>query len=224
VSRYLFVCKSLDSTEESPCFPVYEQAFKEFGLPSAIRSDNGSPFANGNSMWNLSKLSIWWIRLGIRLERIKPGNPQENGRHERMHRTLKLEATKPARENILQQQETFDDFKQSYNFERPHQAIGMKCPAELYKKSRRQYTGLPDVAYPGFERVLLISNCGRLCIKKLKIHISKSFANQPVGIKLVDTGIWQVEFMSYTLGYFDEESRVFSPLDDPFGFRLDKAG
>jgi putative transposase len=222
VSRYLFTCESLSSTAESPCFPAFEQAFKEYGLPIAIRSDNGIPFASGNSLWNLTKLSVWWIRLGIRLERIKPGNPQQNGRHERMHRTLKLEATRPARDNLLQQQETFDDFKQSFNYERPHQALEMKCPADVYTKSPRIYQGLPDITYPGYDRTLLISNCGRICIgRKLKIHVSKAFANQPVGLILLDGGIWQVDFMSYTLGYFDEESRKFSPNDDPFGLRID---
>ena len=220
-SRFLFLCESLSSTEESPCFPVFEAAFKEYGLPSAIRSDNGVPFASGNSLWNLTKLSVWWIRLGIKLERIKPGNPQQNGRHERMHRTLKLEATKPPRNNLLQQQETFDEFKQRFNFERPHEALDMKYPADLYKKSPRLYSGLPDITYPGYDKTILISNCGRICIRKLKVHISKAFANQPVGLKYVDTGVWQVDFMSYTLGYFDEESRKFSPNDDPFGLRLE---
>jgi putative transposase len=222
-SRYLFVCESLQSTEESPCFPAFEQAFKEYGLPCAIRSDNGIPFASGNSAWNLTKLSVWWIRLGIRLERIQPGNPQQNGRHERMHRTLKLEATMPAKANLLQQQEAFDGFKESFNFERPHQALDMKHPADVYQKSPRHYVGLTDLTYPGVDRTLLISNCGRICIgRKIKVHISKAFANQPVGLTYVDTGVWQVDFMSYTLGYFDEESRRFSPNDDPFGLRLDK--
>lgn len=222
VSRYVLLCESLQSTEAAPCFPVFEQAFKEYGLPRAIRSDNGGPFASGNSLWNLTKLSVWWIRLGIRLERIKPGNPQQNGRHERMHRTLKLEATMPPRQNILQQQEAFDEFKQSFNFERPHQAIDMKRPSEVYHRSPRSYTGLPEVTYPGYERKTLITNCGRICIgRKLKVHISKSFANQPVGLRLVDDNIWQVDFMSYTLGYFDEHSRKFEPTADPFGLRLD---
>jgi putative transposase len=224
VSRFLLVCESLESTAESPCFPIFEQAFKEYGLPSAIRSDNGIPFASGNSLWNLTKLSVWWIRLGIRLERIQPGNPQQNGRHERMHRTLKLETTRPARNNHLQQQETFDDFKQCFNFERPHQALDMKVPAELYKKSQRTYQGLPDVTYPGVDKIILISNCGRICFgRKFKVHISRAFANQPVGIKAIDTGIWQVHFMSYVLGYFDEQSLKFSPNDDPFGLRIDNA-
>ena len=222
VSRFLISCEALSSTEEKPCFPVFEAAFKEYGLPDAIRSDNGIPFASGNSLWNLTKLSIWWIRLGIKLERIEPGNPQQNGRHERMHRTLKLEATNPARSNLLQQQETFDKFKLQFNCERPHQALAMKFPNEVYKKSLRIYHGLPDILYPASDKTILISNCGRICFKKVKIHLSKAFANQPVGIKEVDTGIWQVEFMNYILGYFDEESRKFSPNDDPFGLRVNK--
>jgi len=222
VSRFLLTCESLESTSESPCFVSFEQAFKEYGLPSAIRSDNGVPFASGNSLWNLTKLSVWWIRLGIRLERIKPGNPQQNAVHERMHRTLKLEATHPARNNHLQQQETFDEFKGTFNYERPHEALDMKRPGDLYTKSPRTYQGLTDILYPGYDKTLLISNCGRICIgRKVKVHISKAFANQPVGLKRVDPGVWQVDFMSYTLGYFDEESRKFSPNDDPFGLRID---
>jgi putative transposase len=220
VSRFLISCEALSSTKESPCFSVYEQAFKEYGLPVAIRSDNGIPFASGNSLWNLTRLSLWWIRLGIKIERIEPGNPQQNGRHERMHRTLKLETTHPPRTNLLQQQETFDNFKLQFNSERPHQALEMKRPTDVYQKSFRIYKGLPDIAYPASDKTLLISNCGRICFKKYKIHLSKSFANQPVGIKEVDTGIWQVEFMDYVLGYFDEESKKFSPNDDPFGLRI----
>lgn len=222
VSRFLISCEALSSTEESPCFTVYEQAFKEYGLPGAIRSDNGIPFASGNSLWNLTKLSLWWIRLGIKIERIEPGNPQQNGRHERMHRTLKLETTNPARANLLQQQETFDDFIFQFNSERPHQALEMKRPADVYHKSNRLYQGLPDISYPDSDRTILISNCGRICFKKYKIHLSKSFANQPVGVKEVDAGIWQVEFMNYVLGYFDEESKKFAPNDDPFGLRINR--
>lgn len=222
-SRYLILCESLNSTAEGPCFPVFEQAFKEYGLPVAIRSDNGCPFASGMSLWNLTRLSVWWIRLGIKLERIKPGNPQQNGRHERMHRTLKLEATHPSRNNLLQQQETFDEFRQQFNFERPHQALNMKCPAKIYQQSPRPYQGLPDLSYPGADKTVMISNCGKISISRnVKISISRAFANQPVGLIQVDSGIWQVDFMSYTLGYFDEESRKFSPNEDPFGLRLDR--
>jgi transposase InsO family protein len=125
----------LDSTREDTAFEAFEQLFREKGLPLAIRSDNGVPFASPNALFNLSKLAVWWLRLGISIERIKPGNPQQNGRHERMHRTLKQETTRPPGMNSLQQQARFDDFVREFNEERPHEAIAMKCPAELYQPS-----------------------------------------------------------------------------------------
>lgn len=222
-SRFLISCEALSSTEENPCYAVFEQAFKEYGLPEAIRSDNGVPFASGNSLWGLTKLSVWWIRLGIKIERIEPGNPQQNGRHERMHRTLKLEATKPPASNLLQQQEKFFAFANDYNHERPHQALGMKRPADIYEKSPRQYRGITDITYPGFDKTLLVTSCGRVCINKMKIHISKAFANQPLGLQEADDNLWEVHFLDYLLGYFDEISRKFAPREDPFGIKLDKA-
>jgi putative transposase len=146
-SRYVFACEALSTTKEAYAFPVFEAVFKQFGLPKAIRTDNGVPFASPNSPFNLSKLSVWWLRLGIEIERIKPGHPQQNGRHERMHLTLKLETTKPAGKNFLQQQAKFDDFLECYNNERPHQALNMRCPAECYVPSTRPYTGLPELDY-----------------------------------------------------------------------------
>ncbi len=141
-SRYLLTCEGLATTKEKYAFTVFERAFKDFGLPKAIRTDNGVPFASAWALFGLSKLSVWWLRLGIRIERIKPGNPQQNGRHERMHLTLKKEATKPAAKNFLQQQAKFDEFIECYNHERPHQAINMRYPAELYEPSPRPYRGL----------------------------------------------------------------------------------
>jgi putative transposase len=114
-SRYIIACEGLESTKEPTAFPVFEQAFKEFGMPSAIRTDNGAPFASPNSLFSLSKLSVWWLRLGISIERIRPGNPQQNGRHERMHLTLKKETAKPAQMNFLQQQARFDSFIEEFN-------------------------------------------------------------------------------------------------------------
>ena len=119
-SRYLICCDALASTRAEPAFTVFERAFKDFGLPRSIRTDNGTPFASGSAIFGLSKLSVWWLRLGIGLERIQPGQPQQNGRHERMHLTLKKETTKPAANNFLQQQEKFDRFIECYNQERPH--------------------------------------------------------------------------------------------------------
>jgi putative transposase len=124
-SRYLLCCEALATTQEVYAFTVFERVFKEFGLPKAIRTDNGVPFASAHALFGLSKLAVWWLRLGIGIERIKPGHPQQNGRHERIHLTLKKEATKPAAANFLQQQAKFDDFLDCYNRERPHQALGM---------------------------------------------------------------------------------------------------
>src|ERR1700726_132972 len=143
-SRYVFACEALSTTREAYAFPVFEAIFKQFGLPKAIRTDNGVPFASPNSLFNLSKLSVWWLRLGIEIERIKPGHPQQNGRHERMHLTLKKEATRPPGMNSLQQQARFDTFVCEFNVERPHEALAMKCPAEVYAASTRLYRGLSD--------------------------------------------------------------------------------
>ena len=150
-SRYLLACDSLESTKEKFAFTTFERVFKEFGLPKVIRTDNGLPFSSANALFGLSKLSVWWLRLGIDIERIKPGCPQQNGRHERMHLTLKKETTKPARFNHLQQQERFDEFIDYYNNERPHQSINMKYPGEIYQPV---YSG--DMVYT-FEELLTIS-------------------------------------------------------------------
>ena len=140
-SRYLIRCEALSTTKELYAFSVFERVFKEFGLPTAIRTDNGVPFASPNALYGLSKLSVWWLRLGIQIERIKPGHPEQNGRHERMHLTLKREATKPASPNFLQQQARFDDFLERFHHERPHQALDMRVPGELYTRSTRAYRG-----------------------------------------------------------------------------------
>ena len=122
-SRFVLLCEALESNKEEPAFPAFEHLFHEHGLPLAIRSDNGVPFASPNGLFNLSKLSVWWLRLGIRIERIQPGHPQQNGRHERMHLTLKQETTRPAGANILQQQAKFDAFLEEFNHQRPHEAL-----------------------------------------------------------------------------------------------------
>jgi len=216
-SRYLIACEALHTTKEVYAFSVFESAFKEFGLPNAIRTDNGVPFASPNALFNLSRLSVWWLRLGIAIERIKPGNPQQNGRHERMHLTLKLETTKPAARNFLQQQAKFDDFIECYNNERPHQALDMQFPAQRYRPSSRPYRGLPDIDYPFHDRAVTVTTCGRICFNRQKINLSQVFAGQIVGIKQTDDRIWLVSFMDYDLGYFDDETCRLEPLANPFG-------
>lgn len=215
-SRYLLACESLESTKEGSAFAVFERIFREYGMPDAIRTDNGVPFASPNSLFGLSKLSVWWLRLGIKIERIRPGNPQENGLHERMHLTLKRETTKPPAGTILQQQEKFDDFMDIYNNERPHESIGMKYPSEIYTPSSRIYEGLPDVSYPFHEREVTITTCGRICINNQKINVSKVLAGHNVGIREVEDKIWLVSFMQFDIGYFDEETRRIEPACNPF--------
>jgi putative transposase len=178
------------------------------------------PFAAANSLFNLSKLSVWWLRLGIDIERIQPAHPEQNGRHQRMHLTLKKEATKPAARNFLKQQERFDRFQHIYNQERPHQALGMKYPAELYVGSSRPYQGLSDLHYPFHDRTITVSNCGRICIGRRKINLSTVFAGQNIGIKQVSDQVWLVSFMQYDLRFFDHETDRVTSAENPFGAKV----
>src|SRR5947207_6899897 len=171
-SRYLLLCEALQSTREDLALTAFERLFHERGLPLGIRSDNGVPFASANALFNLSRLSVWWLRLGIHIERIKPGRPQQNGRHERMHLTLKKEATRPPGINSLQQQAKFDAFVEEFNTERPHEALAMKRPADIYRPSPRPYRGLPGLSYPFHDREILITACGRICLHRKKINLS----------------------------------------------------
>ncbi len=199
--------------------PAFQRTFQAYGLPHAIRSDNGVPFASPG-LYGLSRLSVWWLRLGINIERIKPGHPQQNGRHERMHLTLKKETTKPVGQNILQQQARFDDFIEEFNTERPHEGLAMKTPLEAYRPSLRPYRGLPDLTYPFHDKDILVTACGRICMHRKKINISTVLAGQRLGIKEVEEGIWLTSFMNYDLGYIDLEQRTLQTIDNPFGTRL----
>lgn len=215
-TRYLLGCEALSSTQESYAFTVFERVFMDFGLPKAIRTDNGVPFSSPHALFGLSRLSVWWLRLGIAIERIKPGHPQQNGRHERMHLTLKKAATKPAAENLLQQQARFDEFLECFNHERPHQALAMRYPAEFYASSPRPYRGLGELHYPLHDRTITVTQCGRLCLNRRKINLSLVFAGQNVGVKQIDERIWLVSFMHYDLGFFDDETCRLEPATNPF--------
>jgi putative transposase len=216
-SRYLLTCEALSTTQEKFAFTVFERTFKTFGRPRVIRTDNGVPFASAHAIYGLSKLSVWWLRLGIQIERSKPGHPQDNGRHERMHLTLKKDATKPAAANILPQQARFDTFVEQFNQERPHQALGMKVPADWYTRSARVYRGLEDLTYPFHDQTIAVTHCGRICFKGRKVNLSHVFAGQNVGITQVGERIWLVTFMQYDLGYFDDETCRLEPIENPFG-------
>jgi putative transposase len=215
-SRNLLACEGLETTKSPFAFTVFERVFKEFGLPNAIRTDNGVPFASPNALFGLSRLSVWWLRLGINIERIKPGHPEQNGRHERMHLTLKREATKPASYNFLQQQARFDDFVDVYNNERPHQALGGLYPGDVYTPSARPYRPPEEPEYPFHDRAINVTKCGRLCIGQRKVNLSTVFAGQKVGIREVADRIWLVSFMEYDLGFFDEDEGRVEPATNPF--------
>jgi putative transposase len=219
-SRYLLACEGLETTKEPFAFSVFERVFKEYGLPGAIRTDNGLPFSSPVALYGLSKLSVWWLRLGIDIERIKPGHPEQNGRHERMHLTMKKEVCRPPGYNFLQQQEKLDTFQRIYNDERPHQAIGMRCPAQLYVPSTRQYTGLPEIDYPFADKTIMVTHCGRICMGRKKVNFSTVFAGQKVGVTQTADKIWLVSFMKYDLGYFDLDACRVEPIENPFNPKL----
>jgi putative transposase len=204
---------------------AFEEVFKEFGIPDAMRTDNGIPFSCPNALFGLSKLSIWWLRLGINIERIKPGNPQQNGRHERMHLTLKKEATNPPGFSFLQQQDKFVSFIDEYNNDRPHQSLNMKYPAELYTPSTKVYRPPEPPEYPYHDKTIRVTQCGRICLNSKKISFSRVFAGQLVGIREVNDKIWLAgrpypSFLDFDLGYFDEDDCRVEPLDNPFAGKV----
>ena len=184
-----------------------------------MNEQNALHFSRASPLHPLQALRLV-LRLGIAIERIKPGRPQQNGRHERMHLTLKKETTRPPGMNSLQQQARFDAFVKEFNEERPHEALGMKTPAELYAPSPRPYAGLPDIEYPFHDKEVLVTACGRICMMRKKINVSTVMAGQKLGIKEVDDGIWLVSFMHYDLGYIDLEQKTLQPINNPFGTRV----
>lgn len=207
-SRYLLGVQGLDSVSESQAWPVYERLFREYGLPQAIRSDNGSPFASAQAVGGLSRLSVRWLKLGIRLERIEPGHPEQNGRHERMHRTLKQDTARPPAANRLAQQERFDQFRRIYNEQRPHEALGQQTPAELYRPSPRPYPSqLPEPEYPGHFEVRSVRPTGEIKWQGELLFLSEALRGERVGLEEYEAGMWSVYFGSVLLARFDERER-----------------
>ncbi len=214
-SRYLIACEAQSTTKERYAFAVFERAFQDFGLPDAIRTDNGVPFALAHALYGLSKLAVWWLRLDIGLERIAPGHPEQNGRHERLHLTLKTEATHPAAPNILQQQARFDTFLHRFNEERPHQALDMRTPASQYAPSTRSIRVLRNWNIRSTTGPPVITTCGRICYQRRKINVSQVFAGQKVGVKQVDEHIWLVTFMDYDLDISTMRPVELEPMTIP---------
>lgn len=216
VSRFLLACEGLEATDGGPTREVFEQVFAESGLPWAIRTDNGTPFV-GRGLWGLSRLSVWWLRLGVSHERIEKGHPEQNGRHERMHRTLKAETTRPAAHGLLAQQERFDSFRTTYNELRPHEALGQKAPSSVHVRSPRPYPDrLPEPAYPLHDDVRTVGRTGHLAIgRRRTVFITLALAGQPLGLRELVDGRWLVSFMHLDLGEIDPTERRFQPLPPP---------
>lgn len=206
-SRLLLRCEGLKSTAGAGVSAGFQSAFREFGLPDAILTDNGTPFA-GSGLRGLSRLAVWWIRLGIRPIRIAPGRPQQNGGHERMHRTLKAETTRPPARNLRAQQDRFDAFVQEYNVERPHESLGQQWPAELYRPADRPYPEqLPEVEYPGHYELRKVRHTGEIKWKGARLFLSETLAGEQVGLEETDDGIWSLYFSTILLARYDERDR-----------------
>jgi transposase InsO family protein len=212
-SRYLLCCQGIGtSSGRITVQPLFIATFREYGMPQAIRTDNGAPFAS-SGLAGLTELSVWWLRLGIRLERIEPAKPQQNGRHERMHRTLKEATAKPPWGNLTLQQKAFDAFRQEYNQERPHEALGQKPPSSCYVPSRRDYPErLEEMEYPEEWEKRRVSPGGQMKWDGWKVQVSHALVNQLIGLEPMGDGLWRIYFGSLELGQFDERKRRVLPI------------
>lgn len=210
-SRFLLRCQAVKAADTLHSRPVFEAAFREYGLPERMRTDNGAPFAsNGDS--GLTRLSVWWIKLGIRPERIEPGKPAQNGRHERMHRTLKAATAAPPAGNRRRQQERFDAFRWEYNEERPHEALGQVPPASVYRPSARCYAErLAGAEYPdGWER-RRVSSGGQIRWRGELVFAAHALEDELVGLEPLEDGNWRVWFSFYEMGVLDRQARIWRP-------------
>jgi transposase InsO family protein len=213
-SRFLFDVRGFLSPSLENTRPVFERLFREYGLPRFIRTDNGNPFAS-IALGRLSQLSVWWVRLGIYPELIELGRPDQNGQHERMHRTLKAGTTRPPAADNQAQQIRFDAFRQTYNYERPHEALGMQLPGALYKPSSRPFPSrLPQVEYPPHFEVRLVSENGGIRWRSKWVNVSHVLSGEYVGLEEIDNGIWEVHFGPVRLGRLDERD---SKIEDDQG-------
>jgi putative transposase len=199
-SRYLLRCQAVRRVDTRCAWPLLEATFREYGLPLAIRSDNGPPFAS-RGVGGLSRLSVWWIKLGIKPERITPGRPSENGRHERMHGTLERDACRPPASNRREQQRRFDAFRRIYNEERPHEAIDNATPSMIYRPSPRLYPArLAELVYPDHWQIRMVRHSGEIRWRGDHVFIGQVLAGEPIGLQESDAGVWRLHFGQILLG------------------------
>lgn len=207
-SRYLLRCQALKTTRSPQVKAIFEAAFREFGLPRAIRTDNGAPFAS-IAVRGLSPLSVWWIKLGIVAERIEPGRPDQNGRHERMHLTLKQDTAAPPKSSRRAQQRAFDRFVEVFNDERPHEALGQRPPASVYHSSPRPYPQrVAEVEYPESMQTRRVQKKGEIKWRGQKLFISETLRGEPVGIEQIDDQRWKVYFAHLELGTIEQGDQL----------------
>jgi hypothetical protein len=214
-TRFILRCQGMvGKTGLEEVRPLFEATFREFGLPRAIRTDNGPPFAS-TGLAGLSRLSVWWIRLGIRHDRIRPGKPQDNGRHERMHRTLKAETTRPPRQTARAQQKAFERFVLEFNNERPHEALDYATPASLYAPSALLFARrLPRmVDYPIEWRTRKVKSAGRIKWHGREIRVSSALVGEHIGLEPVGPGRWLLHFGTMPIGVFDERKWTVESLN-----------
>jgi transposase InsO family protein len=210
-SRFLLRCQAAKHPDYWYTKPLFEATFLEYGIPDFVRIDNGPPFASVG-IGGLSELSVWWIKLGICPERIEPGKPAQNGRHERMHRTLKQETAQPPRANLREQQKAFDAFRKEYNELRPHQALHGQTPADLYVASTRPYQArLRPVEYPEHMIVRQVSPGGQIRWHCNRVFVGRTLIGEPIGLEPLTDRTWKVWFSFYELGVFDEEKLIIAP-------------
>jgi transposase InsO family protein len=209
-TRLLLACRGLLSTQTVTARPVFERVFREYGLPIAIRTDNGVPFAT-QAIHGLSYLNVGWMRLGIVHQRSRPGCPQDNGAHERMHRTLKRQAIKPVRGSCAAQQRNFDAFRVEYNTERPHERLGQRTPASQYTASPRAYPErLPPLEYPRHFTVKKITTGGTFRFQHKLLYLANAMVDQHIGLEETDDGIWTIHFNTVLLATFDERDYIIT--------------
>lgn len=202
-SRFLIECKCLPSPTLKAVKESFERIFKQYGLPKAIKTDNGIPFASVG-IGGLSQLSIWWLKLGITPERILPGHPEQNGRHERMHRTLKEETTKPSKPTMRAQQVAMSQFKEEYNYERPHEALVNRRPADVYERSTRAYPSkLPQVEYDASFMTKKVKANGEIKMGGKEIYVGSNLGSELIGLKAIENEQYLVYFTTLNIGILD---------------------
>jgi transposase InsO family protein len=223
-SRYLLRCQAVEKTDTARVQAIFEAAFREYGMPEAIRTDNGAPFAS-SAMAGLSRLAVWWMKLGIVPERIEAGHPEQNGRHERMHRTLKQEVAQPPAANRREQQRAMERFRQEYNQVRPHEALGMQTPAAVYQPSVRSFpVRVREPKYPDAMQVLHVKSQGQFRWKKQDVFLSEVLWGEPVGLLPLDDRWYTIYFAQFPIARFDSRQLRVLPLKKAKEFGVTGAG